>query len=103
MDPFSWSNLIQLSKLTQNTCLLVGISLTDPNMRRLLDVAWRKSPDKSMAHYVVKRIPRLSDGDVLDRLSKLLEEQDANALGLNVIWINEFHELPGLLDTILTP
>jgi hypothetical protein len=40
IDPFSWSNLIQLNKLTQNTCLFVGVSLTDPNMRRLLDVAW---------------------------------------------------------------
>jgi hypothetical protein len=43
----------------------------------------------------------LSDGDVLDRVSKLLEEQDANALGLNVIWIDEFSEIPGLLDDIL--
>lgn len=101
IDPFSWSNLIQLNKLTQTTCLLVGISLTDPNMRRLLDVAWRKSPDKAMAHYIVKKTPTMSDGDVLDRVSKLLEEQDANALGLNVIWIDEFSEIPGLLDEVL--
>jgi hypothetical protein len=46
IDPFSWSNLIQLNKLTQNTCLFVGVSLTDPNMRRLQDVAWRKNPAK---------------------------------------------------------
>src|SRR4029077_20737661 len=47
IDAFSWSNLMQLTKLTQNTCLFIGISLTDPNMRRLLDVAWRKNPDKT--------------------------------------------------------
>jgi hypothetical protein len=51
IDPFSWSNLIQLNKLTQNTCLFVGVSLTDPNLRRLLDVAWRKNPDKNLSHY----------------------------------------------------
>lgn len=100
IDPFSWSNLIQLTKLTQNTCLFIGISLTDPNMRRLLDVAWRKNPDKVMSHYIVKRLPRSSDGDVLDEVSKLLEEQDANALGLNVIWIEEFAELPSILEEI---
>ncbi|NOK07693.1 TIR domain-containing protein [Corallococcus exercitus] len=102
IEPFSWSNLIQLNKLTQNTCLLVGISLTDPNMRRLLDVAWRKSPDKAMSHCIIKRTPRLSNGDVLDRVSKLLEEQDANALGLNVVWIDEFRDIPTVLDEILS-
>ena len=30
MEPFSWSNLIQLNKLGQSTCLFVGLSLTDP-------------------------------------------------------------------------
>ncbi len=100
IDPFSWSNLIQLNKLTQNTCLFAGISLTDPNMRRLLDVAWRKSPDKSKSHYIIKRVPRLSGGDVLDRVAKLLEEQDANALGLNVVWIDEFDEVRGVIDAL---
>lgn len=100
IDPFSWSNLIQLNKLTQNTCLFVGISLTDPNMRRLIDVAWRKNPDKVLSHYMVKRLPRTSEKDVLDEVSKLLEEQDANALGLNVVWIDEFAELPSVLDDI---
>jgi len=100
IDPFSWSNLIQLAKLTQNTCLFVGISLTDPNMRRLLDVAWRKNPDKVMSHYIVKKLPRFSDGDVLDQVSQLLEEQDANAFGLNVIWIDDFDELPAILSEI---
>jgi hypothetical protein len=100
IDAFSWSNLIQLNKLTQNTCLFIGISLTDPNMRRLLDVAWRKNPDKVMSHYIVKRLPKFSAGDVLDQVSKLLEEQDANTLGLNVIWLNEYSELPGILNDI---
>jgi hypothetical protein len=100
LDPFSWSNLVQLNKLTQSACLFVGISLIDPNMRRLLDVAWRKNPDKVLSHYIVKRIPRFSDGDVLDEVSKLLEEQDANTLGLNVVWFDEYPEVPGFLSGI---
>ena len=72
IDPFSWSNLILLNKLTQNTCLFIGVSLTDPNMRRLLDVAWRKNPDKERSHYIIKRFPQSSERDVLDEVSKLL-------------------------------
>ncbi|WP_223568316.1 SIR2 family protein [Agrobacterium tumefaciens] len=100
IDPFSWSNLIQLNKLTHNTCLFVGISLTDPNMRRLLDVAWRKNSAKALSHYIVKKAPRGSEDSVIDELTKLLEEQDANALGLNVIWIDDFSELPKILEKI---
>ena len=101
IDPFSWSNLIQLNKLTQNTCLFVGVSLTDPNLRRLLDVAWRKNPDKSVSHYIVKKIPRFGAADdVLDDLARLLEEQDANALGINVIWVDNYDQIPDLIRSI---
>jgi hypothetical protein len=100
LDAFSWSNLIQLTKLTQNTCLFIGISLTDPNMRRLLDVAWRKNPDKTMSHFIIKKSPDHARDSPLDRVSKLLEEQDANALGLNIIWIDSFGELPNVLSRI---
>jgi hypothetical protein len=97
------TNLIQLNKLTQNTCLFIGISLTDPNMRRLLDVASRKNPGKRPFHYIIKRLPKFSEGDVLDEVSQLLEGQDANELGLNVIWIDTFDDLPTLLISIAEP
>ncbi|MCF5201033.1 molecular chaperone Tir [Pseudomonas syringae] len=101
IDPFSWSNLMQLNKLTQNTCLFVGISLTDPNMRRLLDVAWRKNPDKSVGHYIIKKLPRFgSADDVLDDLACLLEEQDANALGINVIWVDSYDRIPKIIRSL---
>lgn len=101
IDPFSWSNLMQLNKLTQNTCLFVGVSLTDPNLRRLLDVAWRKNPDKSVSHYIIKKTPRFgSGGDVLDDLARLLEEQDANAFGINVIWVDSYDQIPRLIRSL---
>lgn len=101
IDPFSWSNLIQLNKLTQNTCLFVGVSLTDPNLRRLLDVAWRKNPDKTLSHYILKKRPCFGNkDDVLDDLARLLEEQDANALGINVIWVDDYDEIPKLLRDV---
>lgn len=100
LDPFSWSNLIQLSKFSQNTCLFVGVSLTDPNLRRLLDVAWRKSTDKNQNHYIVKKFPELDGSEETERLAQLLEEQDANLLGLNVIWVRKYDEIPKILRSI---
>jgi hypothetical protein len=64
-------------------------------------VAWRKNPDKTLAHYLVKKRPRFGDVDsVLDDLARLLEEQDANALGVNVIWVDDYDEIPELLRSI---
>jgi len=100
-DPFSWSNLVQLSKLSQNTCLLIGLSMTDPNLRRLLDVSRRKNPIKALTHTIIKKTPTFTGKtDTIDDLARLLEEQDANALGLNVIWVDDFHEIPPLLRKI---
>ena len=101
LDPFSWSNLIQLAKFSQNTCLFVGVSLTDPNLRRLLDVSWRKSTDKSQNHYIIKKLPDVDGPDEAVRsLARLLEEQDANLLGLNVIWIKTYDEIPNILRSV---
>jgi hypothetical protein len=69
-------------------------------MRRLLDVAWRKNPDKMLSHFIIKKRPEHPKNSALDRVARLLEEQDANALGLNVIWIEEFEELPHVLRRI---
>lgn len=36
-DPYYWSNLVQLDNMAGCVGLMVGLSLSDPNMRRLLD------------------------------------------------------------------
>ena len=98
IDPFSWSNLTQLNKLSQNTCLFIGLSLNDPNLRRLLDVAYRKNPSRELNHYVIKRIPSHSEQkETINSLALLLEEQDANELGLNVVWVKEYAQIAPLL------
>jgi hypothetical protein len=102
IESFSWSNLIQLNKLSQNTCLFIGLSLSDPNLRRLLDVANRKNPEKTLNHYLIKKAPNnSSNSDTMDDLALLLEEQDANDLGLNIIWISEFNEVSGIMNKIV--
>ena len=40
-DVYSWSNLIQLHAMTRSVGLMIGLSLADRNMRRLLDATTR--------------------------------------------------------------
>lgn len=108
IDPFSWSNLVQLNHLNNSTCLFIGISLTDPNMRRLLDVSMRKNGKDEKNHYIIKKrysvedlYPDSTSVKPIDRkvlpVLESIEEQDANSLGFNVIWINDFKEITEVL------
>lgn len=96
IDPYSWSNLIQLNTFSTNVCLFVGISLSDPNLRRLLDISWRRN--RICKHYIImKQSPQKSR---TDKIATMLFEQDANSLGLNVIWCSDFSEIPDILCKI---
>jgi hypothetical protein len=91
--------------------------MTDPNLRRLLDVAMRKNPERHTNHYVFKlkydpeyleqRVSEIGiaaneAGGASDfiKISEMLEEQDGSNLGLNTIWIDDYAEIPGLLARI---
>jgi hypothetical protein len=117
IDPFSWSNLTQLNHFGQNVCIFVGLGMTDPNLRRLLDVSMRKNPHRKANHYIFKK---RYDRDDINRhivnleiegddaknardfmeIVEVLEETDANNLGMNVIWIDEYSEIPLFLKRI---
>lgn len=97
IDPFSWSNLIQLSKYGQNTCVFVGLSLSDPNLRRLLDVSHRKETGRDNRHYTIQKRKDPTDRNTL---IESLQEQDAAGLGLGILWVNDYSEIPTILKQI---
>lgn len=98
IDPYSWSNLIQLNTFSTNICLFVGLSLSDPNLRRLLDISWRRN--QRCKHYII--IKKAPPKNRTDEIATMLFEQDANSLGLNVIWCSDFSEIPSILFSIAT-
>lgn len=98
IDPYSWSNLIQLNTFSANICLFVGLSLSDPNLRRLLDISWRRN--QRCKHYIIMR--KAPQKNRTNEIATMLFEQDANSLGLNVIWCSDFSEIPIILSSIAT-
>ena len=98
-EVFDWSNVEQLHALTRCTCFFIGLSLNDPNLRRLLEIAQRGS-SKSVRHYVF--LERKSEYEIIEKAEKdfQIRENMLADLGLNVIWYkgnDEHKELPELL------
>ncbi|WP_411169455.1 SIR2 family protein [Clostridium sp. MB05] len=108
-DPYSWTNITQLNFLRENTTLMLGLSLTDPNLRRLLSISNRKN--KMKKHYAImrkkdfKKSPEDDNikGDILKSFNIInndLYEKSFEQLGINIIWVDEHDDIPDIIDSI---
>lgn len=113
-DAYHWSNLIQLNSLKETSCLMIGLSLTDPNLRRLLEIS-AKTPEKPRHFAFMKRVSYEKfhkDGDKTvvrapaHVIRKFLErhhnlnEAVMKELGVNIIWYENYDEIPKILRDI---
>ncbi|MBY0038678.1 SIR2 family protein [Bacillus cereus] len=130
-DIYSWNNMVQINKFREKVCIFIGTSLTDPNIRRLLDIAMLQRGDNQKHHYLFKKRNNHKDIEknleliletneiLLDEKSKAnlkldetakqllkkmeeFEELDANSFGMQIIWINEYNEIADYLREIRT-
>lgn len=128
-DMYSWNNIVQISKFRELNCLFIGSSLTDPNIRRLLDIARKQNKEKKDYHYTFKirhkketvktELQRFLEynSDLITGKSHLgwdlnetviflikvierFEESDAESFGVQTIWIEDWSEIPEILKAI---
>ena len=90
-DVFHWANIEQLHALAQTTCFFIGLSMTDPNLRRLLDVANERGT-QTPTHYAFLRRSEYQE--------PLKAEKIFYMMGVNVIWYEEFADLPILINKL---
>lgn len=108
LEPYNWANISQLNYLINNCCVFIGLSMTDPNLRRLLEVAAQKQRDgeQSCKHYAImkkQKIDGSNDSEGLanfENVNASLQESLYEELGVNIIWIDEFSEIPEILKMI---
>jgi hypothetical protein len=89
MDPSHWANVVQLDHFIGRTCLFIGVSLTDPNLRRLLDHAQRAT-EGSLRHFAVMRAQASAS-------SNYFIERDARSLGVSILWVREYADIAPVL------
>ena len=105
-NPHNWANVVQLNALYTSVCFFIGFSMTDPNQRRLLELARAKDKHSDdidkLPHFVfLKKEPLKGEA------SKEVNEEHWHEIeymmydfGLNVIWFNDFSDLPKMIDYI---
>jgi hypothetical protein len=111
-DAYYWSNIVQLNCFFENTCLMIGLSVTDPNLQRLLDVAAKNN--KVPKHYVLLKRLLLSEVLEIHKKKKFREnvieafismhherqEKSFQQLGLNIIWYESHDDIPSIINKI---
>lgn len=90
-DSYNWSNVEQLHALNRSTCFFIGLSMTDPNLRRLMDISYKES-DKDCEHFVFLK---------KDEYNIIYMENTMRRFGVNCIWYDKHDDLPGLLDGLI--
>jgi len=104
---FMWSNVEQLHALQNNNCFFIGLSMTDPNLRRLLDFTKSEANNNHQRDFHCFAFLCKEDvaKDVKDNKMRFLKEQKyiLENLGVRVIWYNNHNELPNLLFNLQRP
>ncbi|WP_102784889.1 SIR2 family protein [Thalassospira sp. GB04J01] len=116
-EPYHWSNLVQLNSFRESNCLMIGLSMTDPNLRRLLDIS-SKNIEHSKHFSFMKRLSsdefcfEVKNGERakainnVDAAEKFLErhhtlnEELMKELGVNIIWYESYDEIPQFISDI---
>lgn len=88
--PYSWQISSQLSFFRENTCLFVGCSLSDPNIKRLLNITKRVNNP----HYAILTNDGMSTKDLISAEHHFLQ------LGVEIIWVDNYSEITEVLQEI---
>lgn len=100
-EAYHWSNVEQIRALTNNTCIFIGLSMSDPNLRRLLDIAQSPSSTEQRHYAFLKKEP-LSNNPCMkkDTSNMVVLDTMLQSLGIDTIWYEQYDDVPILLKEI---
>jgi SIR2-like domain len=98
--PYRWANHIQVGMFGYSTCLFIGFSLTDPNVRRIIDAI---NLSRSTPHYCILRrttqIGEMSKTDV--KFNDIMTGLALRDLGVSVLYIDQYDEIASILTQLI--
>lgn len=103
-DPYRWSNMTQIGQLGRYIGLFIGLSMEDPNIRRLIDVTHRQYPEIKNYAILARKVPLAKAKDskncVLRNLFEEVESRSFEKIGVSVAWVDSHDEIPVFLRSI---
>lgn len=90
-EAYNWGNVEQLHSLSRNVCFFIGLSMRDPNLRRLIDIS-NDGGEIERVHYAFLK---KGDNDVP------FMEEIMRGFGVNCIWYDNHEDLPRMIDDLL--
>lgn len=99
-NAYNWGNVELLHALNRTTCFFIGLSMNDPNLRRILEISHNEAADQTR-HYAFLARQQNFDTEKKDKCFQYVQTEIFKNLGLNVIWYNKHEELPVLLSQVI--
>lgn len=117
-DSYHWSNLVQMNSFRESNCLMIGLSMTDPNLRRLLDIS-SKNLETSKHYAFMKRLSNEEfsfskvDNKKTQKIDNFkaaqtflerhhtLNEELMKELGVTIIWYESYDEIPKIIENLV--
>ena len=94
----------QIHALSRTTCIFIGLSMTDPNLRRLLDIA-NKDSEADPRHFVflpcIDSFGKDKAAEVKNNEAMRIQKEMFEELGLRVVWYKGHNdELPKFIKAL---
>lgn len=106
-DSFDWSNIVQANALFEDPCLFIGTSISDPNMRRILEYSSLENSEirhfaffQRTIYSIDSTVEHSNIKEMYSNFKDELIEMYLRKFNIRVIWYDNHDELPEIINRL---